>query len=51
MVSMMWNGHLISIKVKSWGVQSTANTVTTGLSVPIVFESQDSSQIAAMLST
>lgn len=33
MVSVMWNGHLISIKVKRWGVQSAANTETAGLSV------------------
>lgn len=33
MVSAMWNGHLISIKVKRWGVQSAANTETAGLSV------------------
>lgn len=51
MVSMMWNGYFIYIKVKSRGEQSAANTELAGLSVSIFFERQDSLQVEAILST
>lgn len=51
MVSMMWNGYFIYIKVKSRGEQSAANTELAGLSVCIFFERQDSLQVEAILST
>lgn len=51
MVSIMWNGSLIYIKVKSRGVQSTEDTEPTGLSVSLFFERQDSFQTEATLRT
>lgn len=51
MVSMMWNGYLIYMKVKSRDTQRVANTESTGLSVSMFFERQDSFQMEAMLST
>lgn len=51
MVSMMWNGYYIYIKIKSRGEQSAANTELAELSVCIFFEKQDSLQVEAILST